>query len=246
MNPQRQSMMREMGWRIGPFTSTALRACRGAARRAKRSKAFTLIELLVVIAIIAILASMLLPALGQAKEKANAINCRSNMRQVYLALYTYNDDYEHYPPYLQWAGSNLYNWFCRLADTGYLPADTKNGNGSNSYPRQGSLINCHSGQYVGMNRCDKPGALPVWSWRITDAVRPDTCILLADATPYWNFGKWNQWNWYDLNTGNNRVYPAHRIGANVIYFDGHGGRVTHKDKPQGRTDRRGLCPHFPR
>jgi type II secretory pathway pseudopilin PulG len=61
--------------------------------------AFTLVELLVVIGIIAVLVSLLLPALGKARESAQTLACLSNLRQIGLgfALYAQNND-ECLPP----------------------------------------------------------------------------------------------------------------------------------------------------
>jgi len=186
----------------------------------KRFLRFTLIELLVVIAIIAILAAMLLPALAKAREKARAISCVSNMKQLGLGMIMYTDDYQRlvvaYP-------NTVY----------VLP----NGNTHTGYRLWTSMIF----DYVGdLKAFDCPSNVFVWTgyysgtcdygmnslagnYTLSQFVNPSACMFFSEAegvdSYHLNSGA-SKTDW-SVGASNVEMVGRHNEGLNNTYADGH-------------------------
>ena len=209
---------------------------------------FTLTELLVVVAIIGILASLLLPALGKARDMSKVSACINQLKQISLGATQYSYDWKDYLPGLHGTTTPWNNWFLSTEVGGVsdymgcpkLPVSFYDAESAPKYAV------CPADNYVwksngedpsvfektqpsyGISKlafCDFDSSWTFSSRQLSRYKNPSSKILFADGTHWKNEvpdiasgGKS-----CSVSTSNsNPIYRfRHGTGANVLYADGH-------------------------
>ncbi len=211
----------------------------------RRPGGFTLIELLVVIAIISLLVSVLLPSLRKAKELARSTICKSNLRNVGLAMLLYAEEYDGWTPVV-YDDTNV-RWHERLylddfvgedrdgssiflcpshppyeknydpTTTGFKGEGAAYGfRGSRAYYRSTGNFTISGSQYQLLR-----GAITDPTGEIKFNTPSDFIYVMDSRHNYWSLVK-EQWYYLRVwGNGGENVHMRHNSRANFLFGDGH-------------------------
>ncbi|MFG0251128.1 MAG: prepilin-type N-terminal cleavage/methylation domain-containing protein [Phycisphaeraceae bacterium JB051] len=196
---------------------------------------FTLIELLVVISIIALLISILLPALGSAREAARKTECMTRVRALVFTNYTYAEDYkQHWVNYqlsTSLGGASWYGIFKTYLGEGNLlvpgaswsqswhfcPSQQTNANGYNTTQNYPDSLAYN--QYFGWQH----GTHPVeYTWvKTNQVVQPVKTSMFVDGYARNSYGQLN----YYYRHFSFIQEDKHKGAANYAFADGHAATI---------------------
>jgi len=225
----------------------------------RKSAAFTLIELLVVISIIALLLAILFPALRRAREQAREIFCMGILRNFSLAHKQYLADtdkylpHTSYEPYTPWYNNDYFRKALGLTKWTDEQKQRRQGQIQEWLPGMPRKFICPSAKYAlkhpeeGLYPIDRSYGVNVDGDAIAKKMgvsnlddkegwvkHPSAKLFMADALDWWiSYYFCHKYLEYGENYVGFKTYGMtayrHFDGANVMYWDGHCGRL-HQDK----------------
>ena len=194
---------------------------------------FTLVELLIVIAIIAILASLLLPALGKARESAQRISCANNFKQIGACILMYAGDNNEWLPIGELNAS--INW---IASTSFYISPSATwfyGWGANTPANVKRIYQCQSGIEqinYGVNLMYNKDVGVYSGIPLSNAYSPDSLAKVlkpseavialdgrnADKAPGYHYNPgYSTYNTPDTSF----IDWRHSLGSNLLFVDAH-------------------------